>query len=167
MVQKESVGVAYRELSSVCARSSVLYNAKCKHMDISEVLSSSKFFLPLVASWIIFRVARRIRARWLQLCVRTVSSALVVVSAAVVLLVSITSVACSRRAHPMYSPDRHHIAILTNVVQGALGDDYANVAFRSRWIPWASNATAGWVRGTSRTICHGPMRCVGATLRTC
>jgi hypothetical protein len=39
----------------------------------------------------------------------------------------------------MHSPDERHIAILPYALQ-ALGDDYANVGLRSRWIPWATTS---------------------------
>jgi hypothetical protein len=42
----------------------------------------------------------------------------------------------------MHSPDERHIAILPYALQ-ALGDDYANVGLRSRWIPWATNVYSG------------------------
>jgi hypothetical protein len=112
-------------------------------MDISEALSVFKFFLPVAASWIVFRLAKRVRWRWLRLSIKAASSALFVAGAVVLILVLIASVGCSRHAPPIYSPDRRHVAVLTYALQGALGDDYANVAVRSRWNPWATNVYTG------------------------
>jgi hypothetical protein len=112
-------------------------------MDISEALSLAKFFLPLLASWVIFRFAKRIQVRWLRLSVRTFSSVFVTASAVLVLVVSVAWVGCTERASPIYSPDRRHLAVMTYALQGALGDDYANVDVRSRWIPWATNVYSG------------------------
>jgi hypothetical protein len=121
----------------------LLYNAKWKFMDISQAVSISKFFVPLAASWMIFRSAKRIRARWLRLSIRTVSSVLVGISAVLVLLVSVASVGCSRYGAPIYSPDGRHLAVRTYVLQGVLGDDYATVGVRPRWRPWATGVYSG------------------------
>jgi hypothetical protein len=121
----------------------LLYNAKWKFMDISQAVSISKFFVPLAASWIIFRMAKRIRARWIRLSIRTVSSVLVGISALLVMLVSVASVGCSRYAAPIYSPDGRYLAVPTYALQGALGDDYATVGVRPRWRPWATNVYSG------------------------
>lgn len=112
-------------------------------MDISQAVSISKFFVPLAASWTIFRIAKRIRMRWLRLSIRTVSSVLVGISAVLVLLVSVASVGCSRYAAAIYSPDGRHLAVPTYALQGALGDDYATVGVRPRWRPWATQVYSG------------------------
>src|SRR5215831_12205744 len=113
----------YRPRSSIFALlDALLYNAKWKFMDISQAVSISKFFVPLAASWAIFRIAKRIRMRWLRLSIRTVSSVLVGISAVLVLLISVASVGCSKYAAAIYSPEGWHLAVPTYAVQGALGD---------------------------------------------
>ena len=112
-------------------------------MDISQAVSISKFFVPLAASWIIFRSAKPIRGQRLRLSIRTVSSVLVGISGVLVLFVSVASVGCSRYAAPIYSPDRRHLAVRTYALQGALGDDYATVGVRPRWRPWATSVYSG------------------------
>ena len=113
-------------------------------MDISQAVSISKFFVPLAASWIIFRSAKRIPARWLRLSIKTVSSVFVGISAVLVLVVSVASVGCSRYAAPIYSPDRRHLVVRTYALEGALGDDYATVGVRPRWRPWATSVYSGF-----------------------
>jgi hypothetical protein len=116
---------------------------KVNHMDISEVLAFSKFLLPLAVSWMIFRIAKRVRYRWLRISIKTVASAFLICSVFLVFLLLMVSVGCSKRATPMYSPDGRHVAVRTYMFQGALGYDYATVYLRSRWIPWAKTAYSG------------------------
>jgi hypothetical protein len=112
-------------------------------MDISEAFSILKFLLPLIAALVLFRFGNRIQHPVFRFFVKSACSLLAFASAAVILIVSVVSVGCSRHAHPMYSPDHRHVAILTYALQGALGDDYATVAVRSRWTPWATEAYSG------------------------
>jgi hypothetical protein len=112
-------------------------------MDISEVLSFSKFLLPVAVSWTIFRIAKRVRYRGLRISIKTIASAFLVCSVFLVLLVLMVSGGCSKRAPLMYSPDGRHVVIRTYIFQGALGYDYATVYLRSRWIPWAKIAYSG------------------------
>jgi hypothetical protein len=112
-------------------------------MDISEAVFISSFFLPLAASWIVIRVVQRIRVRWLRLSLKMLSSVLLLASGAVVFLVTLTSVGCSKSADPLYSPDRRHVAVLRYALQGALGDDYATVNVRASWRPWATTVYRG------------------------
>jgi hypothetical protein len=140
-------------------------------MDISEVLSFLKFFLPLAVSWMIFRIAKRVRYRWLRISIKTIASAFLVCSVFLVLSMLLVSVGCSKRAPPMYSPDGRHVVILTYGLQGALGFDHATVHLRSRWIPWAKIVYSGvgiwdfsgdkpsepevrWLDGTHLSIKH-------------
>ena len=46
-------------------------------------------------------------------------------------------------ASALYFPDRRHLAIISYVSQGALGDDYATVRVPRSWVPWASVAYRG------------------------
>jgi hypothetical protein len=112
-------------------------------MDISEAIAFSKFLLPVAVSWMIFRIAKRVRYRWLRISIKTVASVFLVCSVFLVLLLMLVSVGCSKRAPPMYSPDGHHVAVRTYIFQGALGYDYATVYLRSRWIPWTKIAYSG------------------------
>src|SRR5262245_17604930 len=74
---------------------------------------------------------------------RTLASASWVAGAVVAMFVLLASVGCSRRSPVIYSSDQRHVAIVTYLLQGALGDDYALVDVRSRWVPWATNVYSG------------------------
>jgi hypothetical protein len=112
-------------------------------MDISELWSFCKFLLPLAAACMVYRIARRLHRRWLQVSIKTVASALFVGSVILALLVVLSSAGCTRHAPPISSPDGRHIALLRYALQGALGDDYATVELRSRWTPWAESVYSG------------------------
>jgi hypothetical protein len=106
-------------------------------MDISEVVRFWKLFLPLSAIWMIFRTARRIRFRWLRVSIRAVASSVLVCGLLFVCLLFMFELGCSKHPPSIYSPDGSRLAVLSYILQGALGDDYATVSVRSRWVPWA------------------------------
>lgn len=112
-------------------------------MDISEILTFSRFLLPPAAFWIIFRVARRIRFRWVRTSIRALALAAFAIALAVVFMLLLVEVGCSEHPPSIPSPDGRHVAILSYTMQGALGDDYASVSVRSRWIPWAHTVYSG------------------------
>jgi hypothetical protein len=116
---------------------------KVDYMDISEAVAFSKFLLPLAVSWMIYRIAKRVRHRGLRISIKTIVSVFFGCSAVLVLLLLLVQAGCSRRVPPIYSPDGRHVALLRYALQGALGDDYATVDLRSRWIPWAETVYSG------------------------
>ena len=116
-------------------------------MDISEILSLAKFFVPAIAACVIFLVAMRVRPQWLRLSIKFFATTLFGCGALLVFGLLVVQASCTRRPPPLYSPDQRHLAIISYALQGALGDDYATVRVRRRWIPWATvayNGPSGW-----------------------
>jgi hypothetical protein len=113
------------------------------NMDISEVVSLSRFLLLPAASWVVFRRAKRVGVWWLRLSLKTLSSIGLLVGSALALLVLTASILSAMRVAPLYSPDRRHIAVLTYALQGAFGDDYAMVGVRPYWRPWTTQVYSG------------------------
>src|ERR1035438_7411751 len=108
-------------------------------MDISHLWWLSKFFAPLVAAWAILRIARRLPRRWPRFVLKGIGGAAYIVSIPVALLVLLVQVGCTKFAPPQLAPDGRHVAVLSFMLGGALGDDYALVDLRSVWTPWATN----------------------------
>lgn len=81
--------------------------------------------------------------KWLRISLRTIASVCFVLSIVLVLILTIVLVSCTRHAPPIYSPDGRHVAVLGYAMQGALGENYATVDIRPRWIPWAANVYSG------------------------
>jgi hypothetical protein len=112
-------------------------------MDISEFLPFLKLLLIPVAGWTIFRVAKRVRRRWLRLPIKMAASAVLVIGAAFLLLLVLFEAACTKHVPAIKSPDGRYVAVLSFAVQGALGDDYANVSVRAWWSPYAESIYSG------------------------
>lgn len=112
-------------------------------MDISEFLTFLKPALIPIAGWAIFRVAKRAKRRWLRGPLKVAGCAVVVCGAAVVLLVLLAEAACTQHTPSVKSPDGLYIAVLSYVLQGALGDHYANVSVRAWWSPYAETVYSG------------------------
>lgn len=104
-------------------------------MDISEILTLSKFFLPVAVSVLAFLAAKRVQHRRLRKSVKTFSSVLFCAGALVACVMLLVQAGCTKHAPPIYSPDQRHVAIERYALQAALGD-YAIVRLRSRWSPW-------------------------------
>ena len=116
-------------------------------MDISEILSLAKFFLPAFVACAIYLVAMRVRPRWLRFSIKSFASVLFGIGMLLVFVLVVVQAGCTMRPPPLYSLDRRHFAIISYVSQGALGGDYATVRVRRSLVPWASvayNGPASW-----------------------
>jgi hypothetical protein len=112
-------------------------------MDISEFSPFMKPMLVPAVAWTVFLITRRVERRWLRLPIRTVASIAGVIGAAVVILLSLFQIACTKHVSPLKSSDGQYVAVLKFSFQGALGDDYANVNVRRWWSPFAENVYSG------------------------
>jgi hypothetical protein len=95
--------------------------------------------VPLLGFWL----ARNIKALWLKVSVRAVASLLIIPTGLFLLLMCLVESACTRRTPPIYSPDGGYVALVEFYVQGALGEDSANVSVRRAWTPIATKAYSG------------------------
>ena len=112
-------------------------------MDISEVLAYSELLVPVAASWMVFRLAGRIRFQLLRASIRVLASVALAAGMVLIFGLSVIELGCSKQGSSIYSRDGQHLAILSYTLQGALGDDYATVSVRSRWIPRAQTVYNG------------------------
>lgn len=65
-----------------------------------------------------------------------------ILGCALVLLLLLVQGACAQHAS-ITSPDGKYVAVVTYALQGALGDDYADVNIRRWWNPHAENVYSG------------------------
>jgi hypothetical protein len=112
-------------------------------MDISEFLHFFAWALIPLAGWSIFRVAKRVKRRWLRLPIRVAASTVLVIGASMLLLSALFEVGCTKHAPLIKSPGGQYVAVLRYSLSGALGDDYANVSVRPWWCPYAENVYSG------------------------
>jgi hypothetical protein len=113
-------------------------------MDLDQIWMILKLIvLPALIAGTVFRLARQLRRRSMRIATRMAASVAVVFSATILLLLSLGEVACTKYARPSYSPDGKHVATISYVLQGALGDDYAIVLVRSSWYPFADRVYVG------------------------
>ena len=113
-------------------------------MDIGRLWMILKLIvLPLAAAVSIFGLARRLRHRLLRIVTRMGASIAVLFSTAVLLLLLVNEVACTKYSRPSYSPDGKHVATVSYLLGGALDDDYAFVLVRSSWHPFADRVYVG------------------------
>jgi len=107
-------------------------------MDISDIWPFAILAAALAA--VIFFARRFIKPRGLRLSIVSIYT---ILTALVVLIDLAIIEACTKRAPLILSPDHRHVALLSFAFQGALDDDYAVVAIRSRRSPFARNAFNG------------------------
>jgi hypothetical protein len=112
-------------------------------MDISALWPVVKLVLFGTLAVGVFRLCKQVPSRWLRVSLRTMASFLVIGCAICLALLSLGTLACTKFTRPIYSPDGWHVAVLTYVLQGALGDDYARVEIRSTWSPLPKLAYSG------------------------
>ncbi len=95
-----------------------------------------------ITIWTFLRVSRGLRPSWLRLLFRTCTSVAGFICTALVTLLLLIEAACAKHVS-IPSPDGNHVAALSYALQGALGEDYANVRLRSSWDPHAENIFHG------------------------
>ena len=115
---------------------------KVHRMDISEVWFPLGLLSVPACAWIVCAVAKRIKKGWLRRPIRTMSSAVGVISASIGLVLLLVEAGCTEHVS-IQSPDGYHLAVFRYAMQGALGDDYANVSVRRRWNPFAEQVYWG------------------------
>jgi hypothetical protein len=112
-------------------------------MDVSQFIPFLNLLLVSGFAWMTFRFAKSVKRRWLRIPIRAVTCSVGVMGATFVVLLLLFDAACTRRAAPITAPDGQHVAVLTYALQGALGDDYANVGIRASWSPRAESVYSG------------------------
>jgi hypothetical protein len=112
-------------------------------MVVSEFLPFVNLLLFAAVGWTIFWLSKRIHSSWLRIPIRAIASTVGFLGAAVLVMLSVFEPSCTKHASPIKSPDGRHVAVLSFAMQGALGDDYANVGVRPWWSPRAQNVYKG------------------------
>ncbi len=107
-------------------------------MDISEAVTYLQFYLIPAAGIAGFRGAGKVARRWLRLPFRFAASLTVCAGAICVAFMTLSEIGCTVHQPVLYSPDRHHVAIITRILGSALDEDSFIVSVRPWWSPVAS-----------------------------
>jgi hypothetical protein len=112
-------------------------------MDVSVLLPFVNLLLFTAGASAIFRLSKRVHSSWLRIPIKATASILGVMAAGTLLMLLLFEASCTRHATPIKSPDGRYVAVIDYALQGALGDDYANVGIRRRFSPRAQNVYHG------------------------
>ena len=112
-------------------------------IDISDLWPFLALGLVLLIPCWILALAFRIESRWIKLPLQTVGSLLMIPMVPIILMMCLSQAGCVHRNPPIYSPDGKYLALVENMGQGALGDDYGTVSVRRAWLPTATIAYDG------------------------
>jgi hypothetical protein len=105
-------------------------------VDISELGIFFKTLLLLATSVGLLHFGKYLQRRWLRWATKSVATFGALICTAFFGLLILGEVGCTKHT-AIYSPTGEHVAVVTFLGQGALGDDYAVVRARPRWRPYA------------------------------